>query len=1238
MIISHYVKKEKRVNTVLEKCKKIWLCMAFQCIIKIWIIIEAERVVEMKRLGRLLAAFCAAVMVTGSVNVYAYTDAEFKDIEMLPAEGFYTVITDVEGDTHTYDGVIDAKSIEGSSLAEKIASYKIYENDEQIISVELNDIISDNNLKAFGVDGQPVVNGYYSVKFVLSEEDNTEVFLTGLSDSNLDMVQEELIGAKLAGTVFSMESLDFIDAEKTDMPGDGDNELCWAAAAANILHYTGWGQKAGFSSPDALLDLFADSFTDVPGNGFYGLEWFFNGTYTVQGYDNWSQVKEYGTSGKYLEKYDIQKVEEYISVGQNHRNINEVMTGLEAGSGAQITISWLVGDGLRMGGHAITLWGYICDKDYDINDAEYYTGLIVSDSDSDMQASENRRSAPNKLCVLNMSPFTDFGYDAWRFDDFHGGVLEDFLLLKPYSDDIEYETDVNASLDRFTSADLTVKKLYISNDSFDKTGMFSVFTPQDNIYVVPRFENVGLVGSDSFDYNIKATDKADNSVIFNRSYTYNNAIEANNTSLSANIETADIGTLPVGEYTFTVTANPERTADEAYFYNNTKTSDVKVMDRSCDVSALTFNAALGEFTDGKAAATFTYGGLDTLDILNSPDTNIYIVSSHYLDGKWNEWEINHSAKGGADALAALPENCDVQAYGEKVRFRIIIEAVDGSEPVINLYSDELDLSYAGLTIAADEANTYDLTNVGLGEKKFADGEQLAFRVKNISTYDAGELTCNAVVYAKQGDEKIELFRKDNVSAAYGGTSDIISFNSWNKDLSGSYDIVAVAEGDYYCDEAYLGKLNVHEQPSFVVNTYEDVVNAYDCNISLREAVSYIEQYGTDEDKITINEDIYAIYLNNAITVDSSVKISGSTAINGLGQTQIFYVSKNGVLQADNLILRSGKSAEYGGAVENRGGQVYLNNCTLINNNSAAAGGAVYSDGGSVSLKDCTLTENSSGYGAAVALNGGAELDMLNCNVMLNSSNGGAVYNNSGSAVIVYCIFCDNAASSSGGGAITSFAKTDMFGSIACFNGECDVDGKVNVYGSYVDTVSDKVSVDELTVRGNGKNIFMCDAENGGVKYEVIYDYISEVYKAKVSPLVNDGIYVKNIDGRLAYCADNSSWIVTDVPSAFTDTEYTLDITGKAHAGLFGSTAEVCSDISIVSVLGDKAALYTPEPVNAVLIEKQKNGTEFNVYEISLDMGTNFVTVTDADTEGDAITYMLWDSMDNMKPFCPYYMK
>ena len=80
--------------------------------------------------------------------------------------------------------------------------------------------------------------GYYSVRFSLSQEDNTEAFLTGLSDTNVDLVQEEMVNAAIENSQFSMEALDFIDAEKTNLPEDGDDLHCWAATTANMLHYT----------------------------------------------------------------------------------------------------------------------------------------------------------------------------------------------------------------------------------------------------------------------------------------------------------------------------------------------------------------------------------------------------------------------------------------------------------------------------------------------------------------------------------------------------------------------------------------------------------------------------------------------------------------------------------------------------------------------------------------------------------------------------------------------------------------------------------------------------------------------------------------------------------------------------------------------------------------------------------------------------------------------------------------
>jgi len=77
------------------------------------------------------------------------------------------------------------------------------------------------------------------------------------------MVQKKLISAKLENSEFTMESLDFIDAEKTNISEFGDDQLCWAASTSNMLRYTGWNTKAQeenpdekFDSEDDILDLF----------------------------------------------------------------------------------------------------------------------------------------------------------------------------------------------------------------------------------------------------------------------------------------------------------------------------------------------------------------------------------------------------------------------------------------------------------------------------------------------------------------------------------------------------------------------------------------------------------------------------------------------------------------------------------------------------------------------------------------------------------------------------------------------------------------------------------------------------------------------------------------------------------------------------------------------------------------------------------------------------------------------
>lgn len=1202
----------------------------------------------MKRFAAILAFVCAAMLTMGALPVYAYSDDFFTELEIRPADGFYTVITDTDGDEHTYDGVINAQTIESSGVAEIIASYAIYYDNEAVFSVALNDIVSENRVSFFSADSTSPVNGYYSVKFTLSAEDNTEAFLTGLSDSNLDMVQEQLISAKLENSEFTMESLDFIDAEKTSMPDDGDNELCWAAAASNILHYTGWGEQAGYSSPDALFDLFRDSFDDAAGNTMFGYEWFFNGTCMTQTWDGWAQARDYGTSGGYLKQYSVWNLMGYFDVSGNHEFMNDAAAALEAGCGMGISLAWLDNNGSRKGGHAISMWGYICDKDFAETDADYYKALIISDSDSDQPNDTDRRTAPNKLRVLNMTPYAQNIYDSWSFDGY-GGVLETFIVLAPYSDDVEYETDESATLDKFSDPDITAIFLCASNDATDTNSDMSTFSTEDSIYMTPVFENDAVVDFDgTVDYTVTVTDQSDNSEMFKQTYSYTGEINAYSASDISKTEAAVIEGLPAGDYTAAVTVNPEKTVTEAYYYNNTYTFDFTVSDTHYDLSQVSFHASVGPFSGGMADARFTYDGFDSLDLLEGENVSINLYASYYEDGAWSAWEIADTSDElpvGKATLASevLPEKCRVYAWGEKVKFRLSIKADNESIPVINIYSNEQELQYTKLSVIDDAANTGVYSPLAHGANELAAGELIAFKVKNLSTYDSGNTVCSAAVYARNSEECIELFRQNNISLAYGEATETISFRSWNAetDLSGQYEIVAVTESDYGSDEHILGTLAVEEKPSFAVTTDGDTLNPYDGVVSLREAVSYIKQYGTASDKITFDESVFILYLDNPITVDANIKITGNdTIIYGDGKTQLFYVTESGTLEGENLRLHSGYSQEYGGAVENRGGTLCLQNSVVLYSNSKTAGGGIYSDGGHVTLKNCSLKGNTSSSGGAVEIGGGAVLDMLGCTVFQNISGSGAIYNGGGTATIIYSSFTDNAASSSGG-AITSVGTTNVFGSITVQNGDKDIDGSVCVYGSYYTKIADGVS-NEASVQGDGNRIFACDTD-GKVIWTWSDNPTIAAYKADVSSVVNNGIYVENRDGKIAFSTDHSEWFVTDAASAFTNEEYGLDIFGKEHGRLFGSISETCENAKIIGVTENTAVIYVPAASETVLIEKNETSehvlTGVNVYEKSLDIGTNIIDLNTAPAEsGITTTYMLWDNFVNVRPLCKTFTR
>ncbi len=180
------------------------------------------------------------------------------------------------------------------------------------------------------------------------------------------------------------------DANKTASNTE-DDLMCWAAATANVLAYTGWGYPsgAGLSNTDQIFSYYQDHWTDQGGNIYYGVDWWFDGVNNTQGVSGWSQVDNPG-GGFYTGEsvYDYQ-----LWSGSDTYALQNIDYLLTEGYGVGISIT-------GPSGHAVTAWGYEYD---DLGD---YTGIYLTDSDDGV----------NSLMYYDLS----FTSDRWYLEDYFG--------------------------------------------------------------------------------------------------------------------------------------------------------------------------------------------------------------------------------------------------------------------------------------------------------------------------------------------------------------------------------------------------------------------------------------------------------------------------------------------------------------------------------------------------------------------------------------------------------------------------------------------------------------------------------------------------------------------------------------------------------------------------------------------------------------------------------------------------
>jgi PKD repeat protein len=160
------------------------------------------------------------------------------------------------------------------------------------------------------------------------------------------------------------------DAEKD--PNPGDDLLCWAAAGANMMEWTGWGFVGSLDDTDDSFQFFRGHVTD---DGHFvedGIDWWFDGTLKDVGGAN-ETVDHTGfwpgyTPGTYIWKsWDVPNT------------LPNIRGQLASGRAVGISIY-----GLTSGAHAVTCWGFNYNpaKDPNTEADEYYLGVWLSDSDS----------------------------------------------------------------------------------------------------------------------------------------------------------------------------------------------------------------------------------------------------------------------------------------------------------------------------------------------------------------------------------------------------------------------------------------------------------------------------------------------------------------------------------------------------------------------------------------------------------------------------------------------------------------------------------------------------------------------------------------------------------------------------------------------------------------------------------------------------------------------------------------
>ncbi len=179
------------------------------------------------------------------------------------------------------------------------------------------------------------------------------------------------------------------DANKTT---SSESNLCWAAAAANILAYEGWGTST-YNTATSIFQYFANDWSNKTGYMAWAWNWWFSGTKPLTAAYAYPVV----AGGKFFPALNLNNYFYYASTGNLMSTADSL---LHNGDGVTMTIR----DGSLA--HAVTLRGF------SYSSPGTYTGIYITDSDDGAVGLENYSvTSKNNIWYLSGR------YNGWTISD-----------------------------------------------------------------------------------------------------------------------------------------------------------------------------------------------------------------------------------------------------------------------------------------------------------------------------------------------------------------------------------------------------------------------------------------------------------------------------------------------------------------------------------------------------------------------------------------------------------------------------------------------------------------------------------------------------------------------------------------------------------------------------------------------------------------------------------------------------